>query len=282
MELMHIIQRAVDDKISGSTTVLNHLVEELRSNLDKDSDCIIPKILSDLNRVKESLPHFAVLHHFCNEFESIAKLGDMNCKDLQKFIDQYQKKWKDAGKRAAENMISEIDFHEKTVLLHSNSSGIFHLFKALFEKGIKPLVIQTVSSPVNEGKEQAKSLAKLGFNVYIINDALIAPFVKNSDFCVLGADRIFKGEFINKTGSMPISLACKHYQKPLYVISDSRKFFRNSHYNKPCDLEKPENPDEIWKNPPANIQVLNYYFEHIPNRLVNRYFFENGGYHLLD
>lgn len=232
----------------------------------------------ELENLKNSLPQFAVLHHFCDEFKNIISTSENNCQTANTLMELYKTKWKNAGQRAAEILISEIDFLGKTVLLHSNSSNIISLFELLNQKGIQPLVIQTISFPIEEGKVQAEILARMGFKVSIVGDASSSQFVKMADFVIMGADRIFRSEFINKTGSLPLALACQHYNKPLFVISDSRKFFRYSLYNKPIDLEQMENPEELWVNPPKGIQILNYHFEHIPNHFVKRFYFENGGY----
>ena len=88
---------------------------------------------------------------------------------------------------------------------------------------------------------------------------------------LLGCDGVYSDGFVNKAGSLAICLAAKEYGKPVYVLADSRKI---SHY--PAPKEKTKAPSEISARAHPNLEILNYYFETVPHKLVTGYITEKG------
>ncbi len=66
----------------------------------------------------------------------------------------------------------------------------------------------------------------------------------------------------------------------LYVLADSGKLWINQEYSSLTESihEFPKPPDEIWNDPPENIQVENYYFNSTLNKLVDLFITETGSY----
>ncbi|MBM3435957.1 MAG: hypothetical protein FJY07_07070, partial [Bacteroidetes bacterium] len=199
---------------------------------------------------------------------------------LLNFIAEYRKKWSDSIIHACKNLIYHEEFGSRTILVHSNSSAIHLLFRLAGDQGLHTKVIQTISGPGNEGKVQAEILSKLGFEVDLIHENAAGKFMREIDFAVFGADVIIEDYFINKAGTLQLSLLCNFYQKPVYVIADSRKLIHAavlSEVLKKMILQEPVKPtEELWLNPPANVKPVNYWFESTPLDLITELVTEKG------
>ncbi|MCF8303451.1 MAG: hypothetical protein K9I94_09280 [Bacteroidales bacterium] len=284
MNFESAIRTILADNISGSSRILDNFIETIKHYLQEEP--FDHKALkTQMEFLIENTGDFAVMQHFLKKFQS--KLlevhkdyGDGNGnanKRLLEFIDEYQRKWKTPIVEAARALSTEIDFRNKTVLLHSNSSSLHKVFGYLASRQIFPAIYQTLSGPANEGKDQAIVLSDLGFEVRFIHESAAGIFVNEADMLLLGTDKIYKDHFINKIGSLSMALLAKYAGKGLYVLADSRKL-----------IERPLNPktdnytgetrsaEELWENPPNNIIPINFYFEKIPNNMVDKFFFEYG------
>ena len=285
MNLHKEIDKLLSDNRSGSSALLAKLLdllEEYHNDADKYS---IQDLKNILNRLIDGFSGFLIYFHFYRAFNNRLKVlegyrfptNDI-MKEMSQFLLSYKSKWKDVNDRIAASVIGNLDLKNKKVLLHSNSFTIRSVFGILCKQDICPDIIQTVSYPVKEGILQAKFLARKKLNITLITDSSVSLHIPSIDCAILGADAIFENSFINKTGSMLIALACKHFKKDLYIFSDSRKktdrdmtsgtFFDRLRNEK----EKP--PDEILLNAPENIHPSNRYFEEIPVSFVSRFFYE--------
>ena len=123
---------------------------------------------------------------------------------------------------------------------------------------------------------QAEYLSRLGSNIKFIHESAVAKFIDKIDFAVFGTDLIAADKFLNKTGTFLISLLFNHYNKPVYVISDSRKIVNTQKLSEKIKsglLTEREKPiKELWENPPKNVKPINYYFEFTPNNLANFFY----------
>ncbi len=278
----------INDNTSGSVEILNNTILELERIFKTGIVPDLETLDNQLNFLLEKYPHFLVLYHFVDQFKSQVKKTNTkeisieeSVRNLSGFLEAYKEKWNNCGEALAKTVLKDLDLNDKTILLHSNSYSILILFEALKEKGIAVKLFQTSSAPVNEGKLQAEKLAKLGYEVSFIAEAAIGKFMQDIDYIFLGADAIFKERFLNKTGSLPIALTAIYFNKPIYVVSDSRKYISDTtKYPKLIRIFSDENikpVEELWKHPPENINVLNFYFEFVPNTLVEKFFFEKDG-----
>ncbi|HLN53168.1 MAG TPA: hypothetical protein VK212_05625 [Lentimicrobium sp.] len=276
------IKELIADNYSGSAAILDKLIRCIQTYVNS-RDIDTTYIRNYLEKVAGKFPDLAVLNHFLQHFfEFLDRLDEMELNTNKKklkiehFISEYEREWDESIDQAAEKMARLVQFYDKRILLHSNSSSIHILFKHLAVRKIFPSVYQTMSGPVFEGKIQAGILADLGCKVHFINEAAIGRFIHEIDFAVVGADNVFSDGFTNKIGTYPIALVCKEANKPFYVICDSRK-------RSPVDfksrtdalLEKEESPSELWAKAPESIKPVNYYFEFTPRNLVTAYFFDD-------
>lgn len=273
------------DTESGSVSILNQTILAVEDFLEQNDKAPVNSLITTLNTLLKKHSHFSALFHFINElFLFLDEFPEQEIESikLMSFLKTYQDKWNCVSGFVTQAAINEIDFNNKTVLLHSNSTTIHNVFEELSFTGTDISFFQTASAPVEEGKTLAKLLAGLEFKVNYIADAAVGRFIDQIDLVIVGADAIFKNKFLNKIGTYLIALACRNRQLPFYVIADSRKLFNEQNvskfvFNNLTDEDlKPA--DELWNKPPNGITPLNYYFEFTPNNLVTKFIFESGTY----
>ena len=269
------------DNHSGSGKLLESLVGaigELVSGQEEECSVDAGLLREQLSGIIREKPHFLVLHHFINELLRVTgRERSLPCSQVRAFIDRYRKRWGKAEALIASYLEQAVSLNGKTVLLHSNSKTVCSMFggQGLTGSGIR--IIQTESRPVNEGRLQAEYLAKLGFEVTLVTDASVTRSARKADFALLGADAVYPGTFINKSGSYSIALACREFGKDCLVVCDSRKLWLNQAGGSTFDASfgEPAPPEEVWQGAPDNLEIENHYFEQIPNSLVTSFIFED-------
>ncbi len=276
------IERIKNDNYSGSAALLHSLIEALITFLE-NSQNLSPEDIAHEIEINISGPvqkhsQLVVLRNFFVELESKLKKYSRDSsfrKKMTDYLTAYRSKWEKVNDRIASNAMKILDFKNKTVLLHSNSSTIVRLFEKLASKKINVKAIQCESRPVLEGRRQAKKIAALGFSVTLIADSSVMNYADEIDFALLGTDGIFKDLFLNKIGSYFIALGMKEMRKPLYVLTDSRKIDGSPLKEKadlpktiPAEIHHPQG--ELWHEKVENIKVENLYFERVPLKYVRK------------
>lgn len=271
----------LNDNISGSSVIAAKVAEWIKSEIFYDRHFNYSRLVNEFNKLHKVFPHFAVLHHFADTvldfLNHLHRNPDkvISMEVLQHFLDYYNFKWIEHQKEAVRKMISEIGIEKKRLLLHSHSGSLIILFEILKCESIKPLIVQTVSEPGKEGIIQARRLSEMGFEVMLIHEAACSRLMNELDFFISGADAIYRNFVINKTGTFPLALLCKHFNKPYYILADERKMVVNSKHsliNLTDFSETPKPGKEILENPPERIKPVNYYFEPVPIGLVEKIF----------
>lgn len=246
------IEQVINNHTEGSTEICNLLIKVIKVNVTSTSMDV-----NLLNTLKSKFNHFPVVLHFLNFITP-------HCRDpqeLKTILLKYEDEWKDINFQIAEKFIERVSVSTKRVLLHSLSSTVLSMFDFFRNKKLKVDIYQTESRPNMEGRLQAKQLAEWGYPVHLITDALAMQYIRSIDMVIIGADAILPTDIINKTGSLGICIAAKHFNKPVYVVSDSRKI--TDQY-----ISRTANSSEIWSDFPGNINVINEYFEKVPKSLI--------------
>jgi translation initiation factor 2B subunit (eIF-2B alpha/beta/delta family) len=163
------------------------------------------------------------------------------------------------------------------VLTHSRSStvlaGLFEAHRA----GRRFEVVATESRPAFEGRDLAKALAGEGMDVTLIADAAASVLLERSSHVLVGADMLTASYVINKIGTRMIALAASDLGIPMYALCDSTKFM--SVRDDPVAakaLSSEGRPEELWPDAPANVRLVNVYFEPAPLRCFTRIITEEG------
>ncbi len=158
----------------------------------------------------------------------------------------------------------------KLIFTHCHSNAVVNSLIYSKNKGARFQVYSTETRPLYQGRLTAKQLSKAGVSVTEIVDSGMHFAVKKCDIVLLGADAILNKGVINKIGSASIAEIAKLHKKPVYIISDSWKF-----YPKNVKIEQ-RSPDEVWKINSKNIKIQNPAFELIPQRYVSKIISELG------
>jgi len=274
----NLFEEIFKDNFSGSGNILSKVQKELLS-LQQEEKFETNIFFKQLDKLENHFPQFALLFHFLNALRNFLEKEEVtDAQHLTGFIRQYQSQWENTQQKASENLLNTLPLTDKNILLHSNSSAIHNLFQEMAVRNIFPTVWQTVSSPANEGLKQAEILKNRGFQVHVLHEDVISKFIDHIDLAIFGADLLWDKAFLNKTGTLPLSLVFQHFHKPVYILAESRKHPDKTKIKKERFLqflhEQPKPAGEIYPQPAAGITVHNYYFETIPLSLVTRVFLE--------
>lgn len=272
------------DNTSGSLTITNKLIESSLA-FGKSNEFDILFAVDQYLQVFSKFPEFAVLFHFVNraliELTQLQeKQSNVQAHEFVEFVKKYCQTYEGVNTDIAENLSNIFDFDDKTVFVHSNSSTITEVI-SYFNSSVKiKEIIQTISYPAKEGIIQANNLVKNDLKIHLIPDAAIFRFVKLSDVVLLSADCIFEEFFINKIGTYSLVVAANYFNKPVFVLSDSRKIIPHKILTntliKSFLNEKPKPEEELYVSDNKNIRIHNYYFEKTPSNLVSKFVTENG------
>jgi len=286
-QLQNRIADIIADNQSGSTSILNSVMDLVKDYAQDQVDFRLQLLVEKLNELFNERPNFLVLFHFLNEFfleieerDTGRMKPEQQAAFTKEFVNDYKARWDSSSEKIAGAFRKKLDPRRKTFLLHSNSSLIRGIFKELAGQNIHCKVFQTLSSPAEEGKQQAEILQEAGHSVTFITEAEARKFIDEMDVFVSGCDGLYKDFFVNKSGSMTLALLFRHFEKKVFVATESRKYLDPDEIPakllKKLRKETAKNPAEIWEDLPKGIKVKNYYFEEIPLDLVSGLFSEKG------
>ncbi|MDD5363238.1 MAG: putative molybdenum carrier protein [Ignavibacteria bacterium] len=277
------IDRIKNDNYSGSAALLNSLIDAIVFFLENTPvippEDVAKEIDIKTKMILEKHSQLLILQNFFKDLSSKigrTKMNDEFKEKLSLYLKTYKTKWDKVNDKIADNAIKSVDFKNKTVLTHSNSSTIVKLFEKLAAKNINVKVIQCESRPALEGRRQAKRIAEHGFEVTVIADSSVMNYAGKIDLAVLGTDGIYGKYFLNKIGTYFIALGFKEFKKPLFILTDSRKIDSSKKDCKNSPAEKLHPSSELWNEKNKNISVENLYFEKIPLKYVTKIITENG------
>jgi len=273
-KLKEILEEVLKDNKSGSLILLEKLIQG-HEKLENASSFSSERRDQQLACIREMVPafkDFPVIGHYLTSLAGFLSANDR--RNILDFINDYRMKWGGIDLEISRQASRELECNNKTILLHSNSRTVLTFIGYLTENRNRIKIIQTESRPVMEGRKQAAELHKLGVPVRFITEAAVSVHMKEIDMVVIGSDRLCKDVFINKTGSYAIALLARELKKPFYVLADSRKIAGEMN----CGDYSPENKTskKLWPDAPAGIEVSNFYFEAIPNKLITSLITERG------
>ncbi len=125
-----------------------------------------------------------------------------------------------------------------------------------------------------EGRAMAQRLAAHGVPVELFTDAALLSSLPDADLVLVGCDAISPNSFVNKVGTHALLRMARIARVPAYIVADSFKFL-------PATAEtsfriREEKPSEVWKQNKKNLLLRNFYFEHVPLRVVSGLITELG------
>ena len=168
---------------------------------------------------------------------------------------------------------SKIIASSNKVMTISNSTLVRKIFMTIAAQHRRFDVYNLISHPPGEGKTFAEFLAKNDIKSTIIADSQVGVFLPRMNLVLIGADRLYKDGFINKAGTLPLCLAAKHHNIPVYLAVETGKILFESER---AIKITPQNPDEVYKSDNKKLSVENVYYEKTPLELVHKIICENG------
>lgn len=218
------------------------------------------------NLGKETL--FEKCHELLRTYPSMGSLWNIaNCAFIHgEEAPRHFARMVDAGMRVVRHGIHAIGSHA-TVLTHSRSATVSQILQACAEKDIT--VICSESRPGYEGRILARELSGEGVDVVFTTDAELFSHVDEADIVMVGADTILKEHVVNKTGTSALASYARTKEKEVWVVSASHKAF-------PFVFLKEEGGEEVWKDAPEEVRVVNRYFDVTPLSHITRFITEHG------
>lgn len=258
----------------NATKTVNNLISLISDNKVSNS---VRDMLNGLRTVITEKPNITSVNHYINHF--LLKIDPEGQPIvIKELLEVFHERWKNVDRKTAEVANQSFDFEHKTILLLGNDINIQSLIDLLNVNQKKISVVQLVSLQDKFGKEQASTIAAKGIPVKVIDDAGVGRFLHEIDVILLGCDIIMHETFITNSGAHLIAAAAKSYQIPVFVLADSRKilnkkFFPQSVLGTFIGKEE-KSGDEIWKNPPENVEVIFNHIEEVPNHLITKFILE--------
>ncbi len=164
----------------------------------------------------------------------------------------------------------------QVVFTHCRSSSVEGVLKEGKKRGFSFQVINTETRPLFQGRITARNLLRAGIPVQMAVDAagpfILSSFSEEIDFLLLGSDAVLTdGSAVNKIGSYGLSLAALEAGVPLYIAASLLKYHPYS------EIELEQRPrEEIWPSAPAELEVINLAFDHIPAPYIKGFVTEKG------
>ncbi len=165
-----------------------------------------------------------------------------------------------------------------SVMTHCHSSLVTGILLEAKKQGKDFKVINTETQPRLQGRKTAKKLLKAGIEVIHIIDSAMRWAVRHYqvDLILIGADSITsEGTIINKIGSRLLALVAHEEHVPLYVASPLLKYNPETNLGI-LEIIEMRDPQEIWRDPPEGIEILNPAFETVSRRYIDGLITEVG------
>lgn len=169
-----------------------------------------------------------------------------------------------------------------SILTHCHSTTAVNILRgiALINKDLR--VFATETRPLFQGRLTSKDLIDSGIDTTLIIDNAVPSILYQEKYgkveaVIIGCDELsFNGDLINKIGSLSIALSCQKRNIPLYVVTTLLKINRDwdgSIMDKEVELRS---SDEVWKEAPKGLKIVNPAFDIVPNELITGYITDYG------
>jgi translation initiation factor 2B subunit (eIF-2B alpha/beta/delta family) len=270
MDTSNPLSKLLFDNTSGSSAILEQLTSFITKNEGNGEQDWKVRTREILDFGFKELKQFQVVFHFLQALDN--ELTSLESeKALFDWIYEYEKEWSSLPEKWADSIQNLIPDTNAIISTHSQSESLKKVLRLLSKSGYELKILQAQSSPANEGELQANWLVNKGIEVVLTTDAIAPAFVEQCDLVILGCDGIYSNGFVNKAGSLALCLAAAQFNKPVYILADTRKI---SHDLAP--EETPKASTEVTSRSHPNLEVLNLYFEVVPHGLVTGYITEKG------
>lgn len=231
----------------------------------KENDLI--KYINILEETRSTEPCMRNTLHFF--YESVKK------KPAKKVLNEIETHFKNSDKNI-EKYTAEKIRNNSIIYTHCHSGSVVRSIISARNSGKKITVHNTETRPLFQGRITAVDLAKKGIKVVHFVDSGMRLAIKDADIILLGADAVTTEGFVyNKIGSEIVCEQAKVYDVPVYICTNSWKFDPKTIFGFDEKIEQ-RHKEEVWKNPPRNVEISNYAFEKIKPELITGIITELG------
>lgn len=239
-----IIRQIKDVKIQGANNIAIAGIEAALLKSDKDS---IKKIISA--RPTEPLLQNSI---------SIITKSKNKQKSAQKLINYIEKSKSKIGFFG-----SYLIQDNMNIFSHCHSSSVIEILEYAKKIEKKNFVVYTLEvEPLEQGKQTAQELSKMGIKVVVFPDLAAEQALKNCDIFLFGSDAFLKKGVVNKIGTSLLCNIAKEYKIPSYSCGVSLK------YAKKVKIEN-RSGREVWDERNKNIIVINPAFDFTNKKLLS-------------
>ncbi len=281
--ISQLIEPIKDDLLSGAAelalraiTVFQTILAEGFSDKPETPD----KLREQLNQAGKMLidaqPAMAPIFHLCNQvLLSIqdAQTTEEICNKCQATLDAVEKQLCDSAATIADKVFELIDYGA-LIFAYSFSSTVVSALLSARAKGKYFRVVCTEARPSMEGRKLASRLAAGDIEVIHTFDNAMGLVLPNCNAAFMGCDCIARPGVVNKVGSWMLAVTCRELNVPLYALSGTEKFVGDERL---FQFEKHERPgEEVWKEAPRGVSVLNHQFDLVPFSLFTGLVTERG------
>lgn len=132
------------------------------------------------------------------------------------------------------------------------------------------------SRPLMEGAKVAGRLKEAGVRVKLVVDSAAGELIREGviEGALVGGDALFEDYLVNKVGTLPLAVLCRHFDRPFFVALQWFKSMgmRFEEFYGPGRLLQPpgglRDPLEVHRDLPS----LNFYFDLTPCELISTVF----------
>ncbi|MBX3093410.1 MAG: hypothetical protein KF680_02545 [Cryobacterium sp.] len=164
------------------------------------------------------------------------------------------------------------------VLFHSFSGSLIQLLTRAAERTPHLTLLFTESRPYRESRRIVAALSDYPLDFEGYSDAAVAVAASAADLAVVGVDALFAdGSFANKTGTLPLALACDHVGIPLYAVTEVSKLYAGDPADVAMEQRPAEEMEDGWELAVSKrVTMRNQFFEITPASLVTAYWTDIG------
>jgi translation initiation factor 2B subunit (eIF-2B alpha/beta/delta family) len=244
-----------------AVTLLHHYCQQ-----EKEDDPRLPYALGELAETMLTVqPSMAPLLNLANLIQLAAEQEKHSLRSLRASLEKFRKNREQAVKKIAPLGGSRLRRY-RTVLTYSYSSTVLAALAAAARTGRSRTGVERVilseSRPLYEGRVLAEGLAAKGVSVTMVIDAALREQVASADAVVVGADTVLERAYVNRLGTRVLQEHARTARKPFFVLADTSKFLPPVLAPFHKIEEKPS--QEVWRDPPKGVTILNRYFQLVP------------------
>ena len=251
-----------DSSVTIAYQAIQTYIDLFDYKLPSDSLKLKKIIIYTGERLVQSQPEMAIIFNLVNsvfiEIENINQIEEMISK-VKKICKLYKENLDETNNKISINAAKFIK-NNSSILTHSYSQTVLLTLIKAFKLGKKFHVYVTESRPKKEGIDLSKRLIENNIPTTLIVDSAVYEIMSRIDLVLVGADIVSDKFVINKIGTYGIALSAKKMKKTCCVLCGTQKFIKGCKKQ----INRNQNPYEILKSIPKNLNVYNVYFDRTP------------------